>query len=194
MSAANGRNLDALVRLPPVLDACCGSRGFWFDKNDDRALFVDARDEDAVVPNGTRKDGTVWQGWTVKVHPDVQADFGNMPFPSDTFALVVMDPPHLENLRPTSRLRKQYGTLLPGWRDVLRAGFAECFRVLRPEGVLIFKWCEYEVPVREVLALTPHKPLFGHRSGKLGKTHWIAFLKPNNVIDGNASNQNTTTP
>ena len=56
------------------------------------------------------------------------------------------------------------------------------FRVLRPEGTLIFKWCEYEVPVREVLALTPEKPLFGHQSGKLGKTHWIAFLKPNSVI------------
>ena len=178
MSEANGNSLDSLVRLPPVLDACCGSRGFWFDKQDKRALFVDVRAEDVVVPNGTRKDGSVWQGWIVKVRPVVQADFGDVPFPSDTFALVVIDPPHLENLRPTSRLRKQYGTLLPGWRDVLRRGFAECFRVLRPEGTLIFKWCEYEVPVREVLALTPEKPLFGHQSGKQSKTHWIAFLKP----------------
>lgn len=29
--------------LPPVLDACCGSRMFWFDKQDERALFIDKR-------------------------------------------------------------------------------------------------------------------------------------------------------
>jgi hypothetical protein len=23
------------------------------------------------------------------------------------------------------------------------------------------------------------KPLYGHKSGKLSKTHWIAFLNPN---------------
>ena len=25
--------------------------------------------------------------------------------------------------------------------------------------------------------LTPEKPLFGHKTGKLSKTHWVAFLK-----------------
>ena len=63
------------------------------------------------------------------------------------------------------------------WKDDLRAGFAECFRVLRPEGTLIFKWSESDIPVREVLALTPMKPLYGHRSGKAGKTLWVAFMK-----------------
>jgi hypothetical protein len=62
---------------------------------------------------------------------------------------------------------------------MLCKGFAEFFRVLRPEVTLIFKWCEYDVPVAEVLSLTPEKPLYGHRSGKQSKTHWIAFLKPN---------------
>ena len=27
--------------FPPVLDACCGSRMFWFDKADTRCLYVD---------------------------------------------------------------------------------------------------------------------------------------------------------
>ena len=63
------------------------------------------------------------------------------------------------------------------WREELRRGFAECFRVLRPDGVLIFKWCEDEIPVSQILALTTERPLFGHRSGKQQKTHWIAFLK-----------------
>lgn len=64
-------------------------------------------------------------------------------------------------------------------RAELRGGFAECFRVLRPGGTLIFKWNEIDVPLREILALTPEKPLYGHKSGKLSKTHWVAFLKPN---------------
>ena len=34
-------------------------------------------------------------------------------------------------------------------------------------------------PILKDLALTPEKPLYGHRSGKQSKTHWIAFLKPN---------------
>ena len=55
----------------------------------------------------------------------------------------------------------------------------ECFRVLKPHGTLIFKWCEAEIPLREVLALTPEKPLYGHRSGKKAQTHWVAFMKPN---------------
>jgi len=74
----------------------------------------------------------------------------------------------------------KYGTLLGlDWRDMLRKGFAECFRVLRPGGTLVFKWNEEDVPVREILALTPEKPLYGHKSGRLNKTHRVAFLKPN---------------
>ena len=70
-------------------------------------------------------------------------------------------------------------TIVGDWREMLRLGFAECFRVLRPEGTLIFQWSESDYPVREILALTPERPLYGHRSGKFSKTHWIAFLKPN---------------
>jgi hypothetical protein len=53
---------------------------------------------------------------------------------------------------------------------------------LRHEGTLIFKWNETDVPVAEVLALTGEKPLYGHRSGKMSKTHWIAFLKHNKKL------------
>ena len=73
----------------------------------------------------------------------------------------------------------KYGKLGPDWRDDLRAGFAECFRVLRPHGVLVFKWNETQVKVREVLALTPESPLFGNTSGRKAGTHWIVFMKQN---------------
>ncbi|EII1515251.1 SAM-dependent methyltransferase, partial [Escherichia coli] len=29
-----------------ILDMCCGSRMFWFDKKDDRAIFSDIRKEE----------------------------------------------------------------------------------------------------------------------------------------------------
>ena len=49
-----------LLGFPPVLDACCGSRMFWFDKQDDRALFVDKRRETWPIDIGT--PGTIEQG------------------------------------------------------------------------------------------------------------------------------------
>lgn len=63
------------------------------------------------------------------------------------------------------------------WRDDIRKGFAECFRVLAPGGFLIFKWNETQITVGQILALTDQKPLFGHPSGKKGGTHWITFMK-----------------
>ena len=37
--------LTDVLGFPPVLDACCGSRMFWFDRTDRRAVFVDRRRE-----------------------------------------------------------------------------------------------------------------------------------------------------
>jgi len=164
--------------FPPVLDACCGGKRFWFDRNDPRTLYVDRRaGVDQIDKRGGRKPQVI--------DPDWQGDFTALPFPSDTFAHVVFDPPHLtSSTTDTGWLTRQYGRLTGDWRDMLRRGFAECFRVLRPEGTLIFKWSEYDVTVAEVLALTPEKPMYGHRSGKQSKTHWIAFLKPNATHDG----------
>jgi SAM-dependent methyltransferase len=174
MSAVNEESsLRTGLAFPPVLDACCGTRAFWFDKQDDRAVFHDKRNEECPI-----KPDSGHPARNLIVRPDVVGDFTDLQFPSDTFALVVFDPPHFKSLRWSSVLAKTYGTLFgTDWRDMLRRGFSECFRVLRPEGVLVFKWCEWEIPVREVLALTPEKPLFGHISGRRAQTHWIAFLK-----------------
>ena len=61
---------------------------------------------------------------------------------------------------------------------MIKGGFSECFRVLKPNGTLIFKWDEYEIPIKEILKLTDQKPLFGHISGKRAQTHWVTFIKP----------------
>jgi hypothetical protein len=150
----------------------------WMDKEDKRARFVDIRRATRDVDNG-RTAATKGRK-PREVNPDEIADFRDLPYPDESFWHIVFDPPHLEAIdNPDSVLRFNYGQLLPGWRDHLRSGFAECFRVLKANGTLIFKWCESDIPLSEVLALTPEKPLYGHRSGKKAQTHWVAFVKPN---------------
>ena len=85
--------------------------------------------------------------------------------------------PHLVRAGPKSWLAAKYGKLGEDWREDLRKGFAECFRVLATDGVLVFKWNETQVKVTEVLALTPVAPLFGHPTGRKGLTHWLVFMK-----------------
>lgn len=144
-----------------VLDPCSASRMMWFDKEDQRALFGDIRDEEHLLCDGR----------VLKVEPDVLMDFRCLPFEASTFRLVVFDPPHLTRAGLDSWMRAKYGVLTSDWREDVRQGFAECFRVLEPEGILIFKWNETQVLVSELLALTDEKPLFGHKSGKREKTH-----------------------
>lgn len=175
--APAGQSLTGLPgsALPPVLDACCGPRMMWFDRADERAIFVDKRREthlakDCSIKNGERQ---------IVVDPDIIADFTALPFPDESFSLVVFDPPHVARQGNTSWLLKKYGKLIGDWRDMLRHGFEECFRVLRPDGTLIFKWAETQFPVSEILTLTPERPLFGQRCGKTAKTHWIVFMKRN---------------
>ncbi|TBW96712.1 methyltransferase [Xanthomonas citri pv. aurantifolii] len=146
----------------------------WFDKNDQRGVFGDQRRETiTVIDRSHRADGTR----VLSIDPNCVLDFRALPFADNSFPLVVFDPPHLVRAGKDSWLAAKYGKLNKDWRADLCAGFAECFRVLRPEGVLIFKWSEVQVSTREVLALTPHAPLFGHPSGKRGGTHWITFMK-----------------
>lgn len=159
----------------PILDACCGSRMMWFDKRNPLAVFADRRSETLTVTDNSRgnKSGTR----TLRIEPDTLMDFRAMPFPDGTFRLVAFDPPHLVQAGPRSWLAAKYGKLSNDWRDDLRAGFAECFRVLEVGGVLVFKWNETQVKLRDVLPLAGRAPLFGQVSGRAGMTHWLVFLK-----------------
>lgn len=159
--------------IPPVLDACCGSRMFWFDPQDPRALFFDKRRETHQLVDSSSAGGFR----TLTINPDVMGDFTALPFRDGQFAMVVFDPPHFERNGASGWMAKKYGRLEGDWRDMLRRGFAECFRVLKSEGTLIFKWNENEIPVSEILKLTPERGLVGQQGGKNMQTHFIVFLK-----------------
>ena len=147
-----------------ILDATCGSRMFWFDREHPDAVYMDNR----------QLTTTLCDGRTLNIHPDVIADFRAMPFPDESFYLVVFDPPHLARVGKNSWLAQKYGVLSEDWKNDIAQGFAECMRVLKPNGTLIFKWNEEQVTLSEVLSVLPEKPLFGNRRAK---THWLVFMK-----------------
>lgn len=158
-----------------VLDPCSGGRMMWFDRGHPDVVFGDNRSETLTVTDRShREDGTR----TLRIEPDVKLDFRALPYADGAFKLVAFDPPHLVRAGPRSWMAGKYGKLSKDWRNDLHAGFAECFRVLDPDGVLVFKWNETQVKLAEVLALTTHQPLFGHTSGRGGLTHWLVFMKP----------------
>ncbi len=127
------------------------------------------------------------------IDPDQIADFRALPFADETFALVVFDPPHTFS-GEKGWMAKKYGRLESTWRDDIRHGFAECFRVLAPAGTLIFKWNEHRVPVSTILKLTPCKPLFGQRCGTTARTHWIVFMKEHGTVDATSHNDFSPIP
>ena len=151
-----------------ILDVACGSRMFYFDKDNPDVVFMDNRECDELLCDGRK----------LQVHPDIIGDFRNIPFESDTFDMVVFDPPHLVSAGETSWLAKKYGRLNPNtYLDDLKTGFLECFRVLKPNGTLVFKWNETDIPTSEIVKLAPQKPVFGNRNGKRSQTQWLVFIK-----------------
>ncbi len=150
-----------------ILDACCGSKMMWFDKHNPKVVFADIRTE----------KHTLCDGRVLEISPDVEMDFTNMPFPDNSFSLVVFDPPHLKHLGKSSWMAKKYGVLHPSWETDIRGGFDECMRVLKPNGTLIFKWNENQIGINKIIDVIGTKPLFGHPSGRHGQTIWMTFLK-----------------
>lgn len=152
----------------PILDACCGSKMFWFDKSNPVTVFCDNR---VVLRH------EFYPHRYIEINPDVVCDFTALPFADKSFKLVVFDPPHLKQASPNSWLRLKYGCLDDNWPQMLHDGFCECMRVIDDYGTLIFKWSEVQIPLRDVLSAIKAEPLFGNRSGKHNNTHWLAFMK-----------------
>ena len=151
-----------------ILDATAGFRMMWFNKQHPNALYIDERKE---------------------VNPDIVADYRNMKdFADSSFQLIVWDPPHIIR-KPywdnTAEMEKNFGWLnFETWQSDLKRGFAELWRCLKPNGVLIFKWSEYSATMKKVLKLFPIDPLFYQITAKKitskkkeSRTLWFCFMK-----------------
>ena len=110
-----------VVKVKRVLDVTCGSRMFYFDKQNQDVLFCDHREFQDELSDGRQ----------LIVSPDVVADFRDIPFDDESFYMVIFDPPHLEQAGQNSWLAKKYGVLNKEWRKDIKKGFEECYRVLK---------------------------------------------------------------
>lgn len=67
--------------MKKILDVCCGSRMFWFDKENPDTIFADNREVETTLCDGRK----------LLIKPDIKMDFRNMPFEDtvDTSAPVI---------------------------------------------------------------------------------------------------------
>lgn len=148
-----------------VLDACCGSRMFYFDRDNPEVLYADNREVETTLCDGRQ----------LLIKPDIQMDFRQMPYEDSCFKVVVFDPPHLVHAGTGSWLAQKYGILPVDWPEYLKQGFSECMRVLEPDGLLIFKWNEDQIKLSEVLRVFDKKTIIGRpeRKNKMVSFHQV---------------------
>lgn len=162
-----------------VLDVCCGGKLMYFDKQNPDVEFCDIREVEKFP---------YYKNYQFEVKPDTVCDFQALPFDDETYDVVVFDPPHLECAGPKSIMALKYGRLQGDWKTELKNGFQECFRVLKPDGVPVFKWSSVQIPLREILPLAPYEPVFGNKGGRSYNTHWLLFMKPKREEKKNGRN------
>lgn len=150
-----------------IIDVCCGSRMFHFDKNNPEVVYMDNR----------QIEDTLCDGRMLKVNPDIVADFKNIPFSDNSFNLVIFDPPHLLKVGENSWLCKKYGKLSKDWENEIKQGFKECFRILKPNGTLIFKWATRDITLKQILNVIDARPVIFHKNNN---TFFLVFFKGEN--------------
>ena len=67
-----------------IIDVACGSKMFWFDKNNPDVEFCDVRTLDRTE---------YYPGHYIEIAPDTVCNFTNLPFADNSFYLVVFAPP-----------------------------------------------------------------------------------------------------
>ncbi len=154
-----------------ILDACCGGKHFWLDKNQKNTIYIDIREED----KGYIKDRKNWE-----CKPDLIADFRNLPFEDKKFKLIVWDPPHLKGKKQSGYMTKKYGILNPEtWQYDIKKGFEELWRCLDDYGVLTLKFNNFDVKFKNLLEQIPVAPLYGTTTVQKERceTRWFVFMK-----------------
>lgn len=150
-----------------ILDACCGSKMFWYEKNEPHTTYIDNRSEIDQIRDRDYVRNVI-------VNPDIIADFRDLPFEDNEFDLVIFDPPHLIYAGNSSWLKIKYGCLPKNWPSYINKGFKECLRVLKPTGTLLFKWSNNQISFSDVFKAIGRKPILGD---KRGNTRWSIYIK-----------------
>ena len=159
-----------------ILDACCGCRMMWNNKNHPNTLYMDIRKEEkGFIEHKACKN--------YEVNPDIVGDFTNLPkeVKERKFKLIVWDVPHFRSRKLTGILLKKFGGLHPEtWQSDLKKGFKELWSVLDDYGTLIFKFSDSQIKFNKVMVLFPEQPLFYNKVNSTGgksETKWFCFMK-----------------
>ena len=163
LGKVKGKNMS--LNNQPILDVCCGGKMFYYDKNDERVLFCDERYFEKKF---------AWKT-LFEVKPDLIVDFKALPFKDKSFHLVIFDPPHMIWGSEKSFMVQKYGKLNKNYKEELKRGFDECYRVLKDNGTLIFKWSESQIKLSSILECFEMKPLIMQKSSK--SSHFCVFFK-----------------
>lgn len=142
-----------------ILDATAGYRMMHVDKENPYVLYIDQRKE---------------------VNPDEVLDHRNLPFPDKRFKLIIYDPPHRTTKDAPKWVVRDYGGLIPEtWQSDIKKSFAELWRVLQDDGVLVFKWNDHQYPIEQLYPLFPTKPVIQQTTtnGTSSDTFWVLFMK-----------------
>jgi len=157
-----------------ILDATCGYKEMWFNKQPEKTIFIDIR-KGAIEYKGPKG----FSKFIGNINPNILASFFYLPFKDNIFDLVVFDPPHVIGKKPYGVIQFKYGVLSNlRWQNNLYTASREIWRVLKPGGFLVFKWAESSRSLSRVLPLFPSKPLFGSTGGQNQvATWWVIFQK-----------------
>ena len=167
-----------------ILDATAGNRTMWDKKEDPRILFIDVESD-------------------LSVKPDLIIDCTSTGFPNNSFNIIFFDPPHSYgrtkntgvHQTPNYDIQKQRG-----WHTGAYYGFdkfstkralivfmhkaqKEFYRIIKPNGVLWFKWSEIHSTLDAVLPLFDKWELImkfevAYQRRVKGNTTWWVMMMP----------------
>ena len=170
-----------------ILDATAGRRSMWYNKDNPNTIYMDKEtDEDLFKRYSESLQCRNRPGINITKHKTatVHANFKEIPYPNNSFNLIVFDPPHVITKKMSGSIQKCFGVLNPEtWQSELKKGLEECMRVLKPKGVLLFKWNTFSKRVKELYPLFPSDPLFSqtttgnNQKRNKSKTVWFCFMK-----------------
>jgi len=175
-----------------ILDATAGNRLMWSTKNHPSVIFIDVEKH-------------------LEYPPDRFMNCTNTDFEDGRFHTIIFDPPHNWGIPYNERLftipskeradeKFNYGRTVPPYygldkfknRSELIAFIdkaqKEFHRILSPQGLLIFKWSEYVIPVHNIKCLFKDWielldfRLFRSPQGK--NESWLVFYIKNILKDG----------